>query len=138
LGSSQRQGPSLVIFFVVSYSGAIIWRISIAGSMLGRYDVSPTPYASNVVLTLLFFARSTHTLLFQVEWSPFDAKRLLVSSAQHFGLVGNGRVHIVDFDESRGALIGVRHYDTLYGVLECCWSEENEVYIGIYDCMICS
>ncbi|CAN0504880.1 unnamed protein product, partial [Ectocarpus sp. 8 AP-2014] len=30
----------------------------------------------------------------QVEFSPFDGERVAVATAQYFGIVGNGRLHV--------------------------------------------
>lgn len=31
-----------------------------------------------------------------MEFSPFEGQRLAVATAQYFGIVGNGRLHVVD------------------------------------------
>lgn len=38
---------------------------------------------------------TTPLLREQVEFSPFDEDRVAIATAQHFGLVGNGRLHVV-------------------------------------------
>ncbi len=53
---------------------------------------------------------------YSVEWSPFDPRRLACAAAQHFGVIGNGRLMIMDatIDEAR---VQVR----AGGVLWFCW-----------------
>lgn len=58
------------------------------------------------------------------EFSPFDEKKLAVSTAQHFGVVGNGRQHI--FDVTAGGIRELCHFDTRDAIYDCCWSEQNE------------
>lgn len=48
-----------------------------------------------------YFAFSDHvhrwqTRETQVEFSPFQSERIAVATAQYFGLVGNGRLHVLD------------------------------------------
>jgi peroxin-7 len=48
-------------------------------------------------------------------------------TAQNFGIIGNGRQHV--FQMGPGWLSGcaeVAAFDTLDGVYDCAWSEENE------------
>eukprot|EP00802_Teleaulax_amphioxeia_P020453 Tamp_20738.p1 GENE.Tamp_20738~~Tamp_20738.p1 ORF type:complete len:359 (-),score=46.49 Tamp_20738:104-1075(-) len=58
-----------------------------------------------------------------VAFSPFEERQIAVSSAQHFGIVGNGCQSIF-VQEPRG-LVEVRQLPTQDAVLDCCWSECN-------------
>jgi WD40 repeat protein len=61
----------------------------------------------------------------QVEWSPFEPNRLACAAAQHFGIVGNGRLYIVDILPNFELVI-IGHFDTKDGLYDCSWSETNE------------
>lgn len=39
---------------------------------------------------------------YSIAWSPFHTTRLALASAANFGLVGNGRLHIVSVNPSPG------------------------------------
>lgn len=41
---------------------------------------------------------------YSVAWSPFHTTRLALASAANFGLVGNGRLHIISVNPSSGGL----------------------------------
>lgn len=62
---------------------------------------------------------------YSVKFSPFREQRLAVATAQNFGIIGNGRVHVLDAAPP-GGLVEVAAYDTLDGVYDVAWSEENE------------
>lgn len=50
-------------------------------------------------------------------------------AAQNFGIVGNGRQHVFQVAPGGGGgggLVEVAAYDTLDGVYDCAWNEENE------------
>jgi hypothetical protein len=47
---------------------------------------------------------------YSVEWSPFDANRLAVSTAQHFGIVGQGKQYVLQLQH--GILVPTAVYDT--------------------------
>lgn len=38
----------------------------------------------------------------QVEFSPFEGERHAVATAQYFGIVGNGRLHVIDRSAQHG------------------------------------
>ncbi|CAM9882562.1 unnamed protein product, partial [Ectocarpus sp. 4 AP-2014] len=65
-----------------------------------------------------------------VEFSPFDGERVAVATAQFFGIVGNGRLHI--FGRHGGDVTNsspdwqqreLRSFDTQAGLFDCAWSE---------------
>jgi hypothetical protein len=45
-----------------------------------------------------------------VEWSPFDATRLAVSTAQHFGIVGQGKQYVLQMQH--GMIVPTACFDT--------------------------
>lgn len=49
-------------------------------------------------------------MLLQVEWSPFDANRLAVSTAQNFGIVGLGKQYVLQMQN--GLLVPTAVFDT--------------------------
>lgn len=60
----------------------------------------------------------------QVEWSPFEPNRIACAAAQHFGIVGNGRLYIVDCLPNDMRIIG--QFDTKDGLYDCSWSETHD------------
>ena len=61
---------------------------------------------------------------YSVRFSPFLDGRLAVATAQNFGIIGNGRQHVLDLTP-RG-LVEVAAFDTADGLYDCAWSEANE------------
>lgn len=57
---------------------------------------------------------------FQVEWNPFEGQRLAVATAQHFGIVGNGRQFVLDILPD-GSVACVAQFDTRDGLYDCSW-----------------
>jgi len=66
---------------------------------------------------------------YSCEFSPFHANLLAVSTAQYYGIVGNGRLHIFDIGNPGGAQ-PVCDWITKDGVYDCSWSEANEHVIA--------
>jgi len=59
-----------------------------------------------------------------VKFSPFRENLLAVCTSQNFGIVGNGRQHVLQLTPQ-----GIREvvaFDTLDGLYDCAWSESNE------------
>jgi hypothetical protein len=44
---------------------------------------------------------------YSVAWSPFHTSRLALASAANYGLVGNGRLHLVSVTPGPGSLRGL-------------------------------
>lgn len=63
---------------------------------------------------------------YSVEFSPFRGNLLAVGTAQYYGIVGNGRLHIYDIAGPGGAVTPVCEWLTRDGVYDCAWSEANE------------
>ncbi|KAJ7566951.1 hypothetical protein O6H91_02G125000 [Diphasiastrum complanatum] len=61
---------------------------------------------------------------YSVEFSPFLETRLAVASAQNFGIIGNGRQHVLELAPT--GIVEVASFDTADGLYDCTWSEENE------------
>ncbi len=64
---------------------------------------------------------------YAVEFSPFDETKLACATAQHFGIVGNGKQHI--FDVKPKEMFEIRSFDTKDGLYDCSWSEDNENHL---------
>eukprot|EP00927_Polykrikos_kofoidii_P039499 TRINITY_DN33865_c0_g1_i1.p1 TRINITY_DN33865_c0_g1~~TRINITY_DN33865_c0_g1_i1.p1 ORF type:complete len:331 (+),score=52.82 TRINITY_DN33865_c0_g1_i1:156-1148(+) len=65
---------------------------------------------------------------YSVEFSPFRGNLLAVGTAQYYGIVGNGRLHIFDIS-GPGGREGARpvcEWLTNDGVYDVAWSEANE------------
>ena len=41
---------------------------------------------------------------YSVKYSPFESNKLAVATAQHFGIVGNGRQYILNVENGGGEL----------------------------------
>ncbi|GBF98868.1 hypothetical protein Rsub_11472 [Raphidocelis subcapitata] len=61
---------------------------------------------------------------YSVKFSPFVESRLAVATAQNFGIIGNGRLHVLE--STPGGLVEVAAFDTADGLYDVAWSEENE------------
>lgn len=61
---------------------------------------------------------------YSCEFSPFHGNLLAVGTAQYYGIVGNGRLHV--FDISSGNAVPVADWLTNDGVYDVAWSEANE------------
>lgn len=61
---------------------------------------------------------------YSCEFSPFHGNLLAVGTAQYYGIVGNGRLHV--FDISGGVPKPVCEWLTKDGVYDVTWSEANE------------
>eukprot|EP00929_Paragymnodinium_shiwhaense_P109177 TRINITY_DN75529_c0_g1_i1.p1 TRINITY_DN75529_c0_g1~~TRINITY_DN75529_c0_g1_i1.p1 ORF type:complete len:342 (-),score=60.82 TRINITY_DN75529_c0_g1_i1:32-1057(-) len=66
---------------------------------------------------------------YSCEFSPFHGNLLAVSTAQYYGIVGNGRLHIYDIRGPSGPT-PVCEWLTNDGVYDCSWSEANEHVIA--------
>lgn len=61
-----------------------------------------------------------------VEFSPFESERVAVATAQYFGFVGNGRLHVLGRRKhllAGGGVHEIRRFDTQAGLFDCAWSE---------------
>ena len=59
------------------------------------------------------------------RWSPFDGTKLAVAQAQHFGLVGNGAVSVLNVDPATGISL-VRQMETPDTCFDVCFNESNQ------------
>ncbi|MDP2435719.1 MAG: hypothetical protein Q8P67_08255 [archaeon] len=67
-----------------------------------------------------------------VAYSPYSytgVRRLAVATSQYYGLVGNGRLYVVDHVEATGTCEVVRVFRTLDVLFDCAWSERNENHL---------
>ncbi|KAH9951207.1 WD40 repeat-like protein [Amylocystis lapponica] len=66
---------------------------------------------------------------YSLAWSPFHNARLALASSANYGLVGNGRLHIVSLGPGPGGIPNLqldKHYDTQDGLFDVAWSEIHE------------
>ncbi|RUS22255.1 WD40-repeat-containing domain protein [Endogone sp. FLAS-F59071] len=61
-----------------------------------------------------------------VQWSPFFENKLAVASSANYGLVGNGRLFILNTAVGPAGINVERVYDTQDGLFDITWSEVNE------------
>lgn len=62
---------------------------------------------------------------YSVAYSPFYDSKIAVSAAANFGLVGNGRLYVLDLTET-GQIAPQAIFDTQDGLFDLAWSEINE------------
>jgi len=63
---------------------------------------------------------------YSCEFSPFHGNLLAVGTAQYYGIVGNGKVHVFDISNRGGPAVPVCEWLTKDGVYDVAWSEANE------------
>ncbi|KAK7061067.1 peroxisomal targeting signal 2 receptor [Paramarasmius palmivorus] len=66
---------------------------------------------------------------YSLAWSPFHNNRLALASSANFGLVGNGRLHIVSLVPGPGGLPTIqldKSFETQDGLYDLAWSEIHE------------
>ncbi|KAF3957996.1 hypothetical protein CMV_017043 [Castanea mollissima] len=64
---------------------------------------------------------------YSVKFSPFYESRLAVATAQNFGILGNGRVHILDLPPTPSSpFVELASFDTADGVYDVAWSESHD------------
>ena len=61
---------------------------------------------------------------YSVQFSPYLEGRVAVATAQNFGIIGNGKQHVLELTPN--GLLEVAAFDTSDGLYDCAWSEENE------------
>ena len=65
-----------------------------------------------------------------LAWSPFFANRLAVASAANFGLLGNGRLHILSLAPQANLPLPTvnleKQYPSQDGLYDVAWSETHE------------
>ncbi|KAH9462397.1 hypothetical protein Pst134EB_006291 [Puccinia striiformis f. sp. tritici] len=71
---------------------------------------------------------------YSCAYSPFYPDKLAVATSANFGLVGNGRLHILQADPTT-SLNGEKAFDSQDGLYDVAWSEihENQVATGSGD-----
>lgn len=64
---------------------------------------------------------------YSVKFSPFYESRLAVATAQNFGILGNGRLHILDLPPTPSSpFVELASFDTADGVYDVAWSESHD------------
>ncbi|KAI9218499.1 WD40-repeat-containing domain protein [Blastocladiella britannica] len=63
---------------------------------------------------------------YSARFSPFFESKLAVASAANYGIVGNGRLWILDLATQPGAAVPDRYFDTQDGLYDVAWSEQHE------------
>ena len=65
---------------------------------------------------------------YAVQYSPFFDNRLAVASSANFGLVGNGRLHVLRITD-QGQIQPEMELDTQDGLFDLAWSETHENHV---------
>ncbi|PRP84768.1 WD40 repeat-containing protein [Planoprotostelium fungivorum] len=69
---------------------------------------------------------------FATRFSPFDENRIAVATSQHYGIVGNGKLHILEIVEGGRMLREITSFMSKDGLYDLAWSEDNEnVIVGV-------
>jgi peroxin-7 len=70
---------------------------------------------------------------YAVKYSPFFDSRIAVSASMNFGLVGNGRLYILNL--TANGIVAEQTYDTQDSLYDTAWSEahENQLVVGCGD-----
>ncbi|KAL2938830.1 Peroxisome biogenesis protein 7 [Bienertia sinuspersici] len=64
---------------------------------------------------------------YSVKFSPFYEHRLAVATSQNFGILGNGRLHVLDLSPSSPSSIAeLAFFDTADGIYDVAWSESHD------------
>ncbi|CAG8594985.1 23022_t:CDS:2 [Cetraspora pellucida] len=63
---------------------------------------------------------------YSLQFSPFIESKISCATAANFGLVGNGRLFILNAGVGPNGVQIERIYDTKDGLFDCSWSEVNE------------
>ncbi|KAF9454293.1 WD40 repeat-like protein [Macrolepiota fuliginosa MF-IS2] len=66
---------------------------------------------------------------YSLAWSPFHNTRLALASSANFGLVGNGRLHLVSVHPGPNGSHAItldKYYETQDGLYDIAWSEIHE------------
>ncbi|CAL9015656.1 unnamed protein product [Prunus brigantina] len=70
---------------------------------------------------------------YSVKFSPFYESRLAVATSQNFGILGNGRLHVIDLSPAplgpaapHQPITELIAYDTADGVYDVAWSESHD------------
>ncbi|CAG8555029.1 20627_t:CDS:2 [Racocetra persica] len=63
---------------------------------------------------------------YSLQFSPFFESKISCATAANFGLVGNGRLFILNTGVGPNGVEIERIYDTKDGLYDCSWSEVNE------------
>ncbi|WWC67301.1 uncharacterized protein I206_101209 [Kwoniella pini CBS 10737] len=71
-----------------------------------------------------------------LSFSPYFENRFALASGSNFGLVGNGRLHIIDLDQNVfGGLKCIKYFETRDVVFDVAWNEthENQIFAACGD-----
>lgn len=64
---------------------------------------------------------------YSVKFSPFYENRIAVATAQNFGILGNGRLHVLELSSNPALPITeIAAYDTADGIYDVTWSESHD------------
>ncbi|CAN7093819.1 hypothetical protein BRARA_I02905 [Brassica rapa] len=63
---------------------------------------------------------------YSVKFSPFYESRLAVATAQNFGILGNGRIHVLELSPGGPGVTESIAFDTADAVYDVCWSESHD------------
>jgi len=121
-GSFSNGGAHASHYLPARFHGAWNWShrsraaaaAAVASGCAFRDDVPQLEplclYSAADSVCLLFRLMRSRMQGYAVEWSPFDATRLAVSTAQHFGIVGQGKQYVLQMQH--GMIVPTACFDT--------------------------
>lgn len=67
---------------------------------------------------------------YSCKFSPFSKNLIACAQSQYYGIIGNGRVSIYEFDMERRSIIEIKRFPTNEACFDIAWSESNENIIS--------
>lgn len=67
---------------------------------------------------------------YSCKFSPFISNRIACTLSQYYGMIGNGRLSIYDFDLTSNKIIETKRFPTNEGCFDLAWSEVNDNIIS--------
>ncbi len=63
---------------------------------------------------------------YSCKFSPFEANRIACCFSQYYGIIGNGRLSVLNINPMTGNLEETQRFNTNDGIFDIAWSEANE------------
>lgn len=74
----------------------------------------------------LFITATSDFEFYSCKFSPFDKTKIAATLSQYYGMVGNGRLSIFDFDVNKNIIGEIKRFPTNEGCFDVAWSEVND------------
>jgi peroxin-7 len=63
---------------------------------------------------------------YSCKFSPFEPNLIAATCSQYYGMIGNGRLCVYNFDHSKQMITEIARLPTNNGCFDCAWSEVNQ------------